>query len=114
MFQSNGHKMFLSDDDVPSAKHPCFFNRLGLVKVFNCLAYEGVVMITEMLARELYHPRRDEATLKAIIKEGQTIEAEELSREEVKEGAMKARRSRRRFNAQQCAPSPPSLSWARS
>ena len=35
MFQSNGHKMFLSDDDVPSAKHPCFFNRLGLVMVFN-------------------------------------------------------------------------------
>ena len=90
MFQSNGHKMFLSDDDVPSSKHPDFFNRLGLAKVFNCLAYEGVVMITEMLSRELHHPRRDEATLKTIIREAQTIEAEELDREEVKEGGLKA------------------------
>ena len=90
MFQSNGHTMFLSDDDVPSSKHPDFFNRLGLAKVFNCLAYEGVVMITEMLSRELHHPRRDEATLRTFIKEAQTIEAEELDREEVKEGGMKA------------------------
>ena len=61
--------MFLQDHTVPTSLSPTWGNRTGLAKAFNSLAADGGLMMTELLARELARPLKDEKELRTIVEQ---------------------------------------------